>query len=563
MPDEKSRIACALVPEMCFNPALLLGRMKHFDTFPADRFLRLRVNPLAAIAALAVIIVVTLAFGASAIADSLRPVVKTQTGEVRGITNDGVSQFLGVPYAAPPVGELRWQPPTPHAKWSGIFEASRAGNSCAQMRFQRPGMQGSEDCLFLNIYAPSPAGRRLPVMVWIHGGTFIGGAGAWYHGNKLAARGNLIVVTINYRLGAFGFLANRSLDSTDVRHLSGNYGLLDQQAALRWIRDNIKGFGGDPHRVTVAGQSAGAISIGLHIVSPAAAGLFARAILESGPFLGPLHHTRTLAEAEARGDNFAAKLGCDKASDVAACLRAKTTTEVLAAIPANLLEAGDLPWAPVVDGHLIPMQPADAIAAGHFNKVAVINGSDRDEGTLFTAFDKPLSADQYVQAVNARAGSNAPRVLAAYPQAGYGSPAQAAAAALGDLTFSCRILKASELLAAAMPVYQYQFGDAQAPNKSYPKPVFPLGAYHGAEIQYVLGNIVSDAAVSPAQRQLSDAMMDYWIRFVTSGSPGGSPAWPRFRMDDPKVLSLAPGAIDSKSDFAKAHHCELWDSMAR
>jgi para-nitrobenzyl esterase len=289
-------------------------------------------------------------------------------------------------------------------------------------------------------------------MVWIHGGTFIGGAGAWYPGNKLAARGNLVVVTINYRLGPFGFLASRSLDGGDPRRHRGNYGLLDQQAALRWVRDNIEAFGGDPHRVTVAGQSAGAISIGLHIVSPAAAGLFTRAIIESGPFLGPLHHTRTLAEAEARGDAFAAKLGCDQASEVAACLRAKTTAQVNAAIPANLLEAGDLPWAPIVDGDLIPMQPADAIAAGHFNKVAIINGSNRDEETLMIAFDKPLSAAQYVQSVKARAGSDAPRVLAAYPAAAYASPAQAAAAALGDLFFSCRILTASELLAPQMPV---------------------------------------------------------------------------------------------------------------
>jgi para-nitrobenzyl esterase len=535
---------------------------EHFDSFSAERLLRLRVNPVAAIAALAVVVAVTWALGALAMADSVGPVVKTQTGEVRGIARDGQNEFLGVPYAAPPVGELRWQPPKPHPSWTGSLDASRAGSACAQMRFRHPGMEGSEDCLYLNIYTPEGAGRGLPVMVWIHGGTFIGGAGAWYPAKALVARGNLIVVTINYRLGPFGFLASRSLDAGDPRRHSGNYGLLDQQAALRWTRDNIEAFGGDPHRITVAGQSAGAISIGLHLVSPAAAGLFTRAIIESGPFLGPLHHTRTLAEAEARGDAFAAKLACDKTADVAACLRAKTTAQLLTAISANLLEAGDLPWAPIVDGDLVPTQPADAIAAGHFNKVAIINGSNRDEDTLMTAFGKPLSAQQYIQAVKERTGGDASRVLAAYPLSAYASPGQAAAAALGDVFFSCRILAASELLAASMPVYEYEFDDPHAPNTSYPDPAFPLGAYHGSEIQYVLGSIASDDAATPAQRTLSDAMMDYWIGFITSGNPGGSPAWTRFQPDDPKILSLAPGAIGYESDFAKVHHCELWKSLA-
>jgi para-nitrobenzyl esterase len=526
--------------------------------------LRLRVNPSAAIAALAVIIAVTLAFGGRATADFVPGGVKIKTrdGTVHGTIRGDVAEFLGIPYAMAPVGELRWQPPKRHVHWSGILDASRAGSACAQMRFRHPGMEGSEDCLYLNIYTPEGAGRRLPVMVWIHGGTFIGGAGAWYPAKALVARGNLVVVTINYRLGPFGFLASRSLDAGDPRGHSGNYGLLDQQAALRWIRDNIGAFGGDPHRVTVAGQSAGAISIGLHLVSPAAAGLFTQAILESGPFLGPLHHTRTLAEAEARGDNFAVKLGCDKTSDVAACLRAKTTAQVLAAIPANLLEAGDLPWAPIMDGDLIPTQPADAIAAGRFNKVAVINGSNRNEGTLMTAFGKPLSTQQYIQSVKERAGGDAARVLTAYPPAAYASPAQAAAAALGDLFFSCRILVASELLAASMPVYEYEFDDPHAPNTSYPDPAFPLGACHGSEIQYVLGSIVGDDSASPAQRALSDAMMDYWIEFITSGNPGGSPAWTRFQPDLPEILSLTPRAIGYESDFAKVHHCELWKSLA-
>jgi para-nitrobenzyl esterase len=489
--------------------------------------------------------------------DSGAPVVKTHAGAVRGNVDGNLRVFLGVPYAAPPVGNLRWRPPAAHANWVDTLDASRAGNSCTQMSFRRGGPEGSEDCLYLNIYSPVSGGTRLPVMVWIHGGTFIAGTGSSYDGSKLAAKGNLVVVTINYRLGPFGFLASRSLDSAG--HPSGNYGLLDQQAALRWIKVNIAAFGGDPNKVTVAGESAGAISIGLHLVSPAAAGLFERAILESGPFL----HTRTLADAETRGDEFAAKLGCDKASNVAACMRSKSAEQVLNAIPSNPLAAGSPIWEPVMDGNLIPSQPAEALAAGRFNKVPVLNGSNRNEGTLFLAFSKPVTAGKFEAEVHERFGNDAARVLAAYPLDNYPSPIQASAAGFGDGVFSCPIVRAGSILSAQVPVYQYEFNDPQAPVKFFRNPPFPLGAYHSSEIQYVFGGIAANASASAAQQKLSDAMMAYWIGFITSGNPGGSPRWTRFSASDPRVLSLAPGAIGYESDFAKIHHCELWDSMPR
>lgn len=489
--------------------------------------------------------------------DSGTPVVKTRAGAVRGTVDGNVRVFLGIPYAAPPVGNLRWQPPQAHASWTDTLEASRAGNSCTQMSFRHGGPEGSEDCLYLNIYTPKPAGTRLPVMVWIHGGTFISGTGATYNGSKLAAMGNLIVVTINYRLGPFGFLASRSLDSAG--HPSGNYGLLDQQAALRWVKENIAAFGGDPDKVTVAGESAGAISVGLHLVSPAAAGLFERAILESGPFL----HTRTLAESEARGDEFAAKLGCDKASDVAGCMRSKPAEQVLSAIPANPLTAGRPIWEPVMDGVLIPSQPAEALAAGRFNKVPVLNGSNHDEGTLFLAFAKNVTAQKFEAGMHERFGNDAARVLAAYPLDNYSSPILAEAAGFGDDIFSCPIVKAGAMLSAQVPVYQYEFNDTHAPLSFFHNPPFPLGAFHASEIQYVFGSIGAHGAASPAQLKLSDAMMGYWIGFITSGNPGGSPQWTRYRASDLKVLSLTPGAIEYESDFAKIHHCDLWDSMRR
>ena len=487
---------------------------------------------------------------------SVAPVVTTKLGGVHGTLDGSVREFFGIPFAAPPVGALRWQPPQPHTAWTSPIDATKPGNSCPQTRF-RGGISGSEDCLYLNIYAPESSGAPLPVMVWIHGGTFVAGSGAQYNGHALADKGRLIVVTINDRLGPFGFLVHRALDTNGAP--SGNYGLLDQQMALRWVKDNIAAFGGDPSKVTVAGESAGAISIGDHLVSPAAAGLFDRAILESGPF----PHMIPLAEAEKRGDQFATALGCSGA-DVAPCMRSKSTDAVLTAIPASAISLGPPVWFPVMDGHLIPSQPDDAIAAGKLNKVPVINGSNHDEGTLFVAFGKQLTPEEFTKGVESRFGNDAKRVLTAYPLSSYPSPTQASAAGFGDAIFSCRILKAGELLSAHVPVYQYEFNDTNAPNVFLPNPPFPFGAYHGSEIQYVLGTVgTRGASPTPAQQALSNAMMTYWINFISSGEPAGNPRWERFRPVDPRILSLSPDAIRYESGFSAAHHCDLWNSMMR
>ena len=489
-------------------------------------------------------------------------VVTTPSGPVRGLIKGQVREFLGIPYAAPPLNELRWKPPQPHARWSTALDATKPGNECAQMNVMRPGVGRSEDCLFLNVYTPNPPRTAMPVMVWIHGGTFLVGSGDFYDGSKLAEKGHLVVVTINYRLGPFGFLAQRSLDGEDPNHVSGNYGLLDQQAALRWVKDNISAFGGNPHNVTVAGESAGGISIGMQLVSPSAAGLFERAIIESGPSL----MTRPLKEAEVRGDEFASKLGCAKAADVAKCMRSKSTEQALSAIPASPLGGNGLVWSPVMDGHVIPRQPVEAFAAGQFNKVPVINGSNHDEGTLFLAFAEPNTPQQFEQRTRERMGKAADRVLAEYPLKNYPTPAQAAAAILGDSVFSCGIRKASELMSAQqVPVYQYEFNDPNAPNFFMFNPPFPLGAFHGSEIRYVFQTSMRGTAqFTPAQQKLSDEMMGYWIGFINSGKPrAASPQWKPYTKSGDDILSLAPDKIGYTSDFAKVHHCELWDSIKR
>ena len=492
--------------------------------------------------------------------NSAAPVVKTRQGEVRGVLAGSIREFFGIPYAAPPIGNLRWRSPQPHANWTDTLDTTRPGSSCVQSKIPGPGVAGSEDCLCLNVYTPTSAAKPLPVMVWIHGGTFVSGAGWMYDGSYLAEKGRLIVVTINYRLGPFGFLANRALDADEPGHVSGNYGLLDQLAALQWVKDNIASFDGDPAQVTVAGESAGAMSIGLHLVSPSAAGLFARGIIESGPFL---QRFPMLVRAEAKGDEFAAKLGCT-GPDIAACMRSKPADQVLRALPASPISIAEPVWYPTIDGRLIPAQPADAIAAGHVNKVPVINGSNRDEGTLFTAFAKQPTPQEYTDGVKFQFGDNAQRVLAAYSPSSYPSPAQAEAAGLGDALFSCRTLKTSELLSAYAPVYQYEFNDSQAPNIFTPNPVFPFRAYHGSEIQYVLGTVLKKSdSLSSAQRALADAMTGYWINFIGTGDPAGSPRWSPFTAADPRILSFTPGAIGYETSFAKTHNCDLWFSLER
>jgi para-nitrobenzyl esterase len=501
-------------------------------------------------------------------------VITTQEGRVTGMRRNGVREFLGIPYAAPPIRELRWRPPEPHQPWKTLYASTHMGPSCPQALAVTAGLATAEDCLFLNVYAPDSARSGLPVMVWIHGGAFILGSGSAYDGSALVRKHELIVVTINYRLGALGFLALRSLEAESSAQVAGNYGLLDQQAALKWVKRNIPAFGGDPGKVTIAGESAGGISVCDQLLSPGASGLFRGAIIESGPCM----RQATMAEREKTGRALMTKLGCGEANNEAACLRAKTDQQVLAAMPGSL--QGPLLWAPVVDGHVLPMQPVEAFRSGNFNKVPVINGSNRDEGSLFVAFGKPLSVESYPAAIAsfARAhpadgrslsdDNNSARVLAEYPLESYQSPSEGLAAVLGDAIFSCPIEQTNELMSTFVPSYEYEFNDRHAPPTLMPYPPFPLGAYHASEIQYVFQTYFPASRTSgkpnflPAQLQLSDHMADYWSRFIATGHPDGtSPIWSPAKPPSMKILSLSPGGIRYEPDFMKAHHCALWNSL--
>ncbi|GAA2093573.1 carboxylesterase family protein [Actinomadura alba] len=504
-------------------------------------------------------------------------IVRTGDGPVRGTVKADHRSFQRIPYAAPPVGELRWRSPRPAASWTAPRDATRPGAGCAQLAgLPMDAPSESEDCLYLNVTTPRDIqGKRLPVMVWLHGGHFLFGQGDTYGGASLAARGDVIVVTMNYRLGALGFLAHPALDGP-TPGASGNFGLEDQQAALRWVGRNAAAFGGDPGNVTLFGQSAGATSVCAHLAAPSSAGLFHRVITQSNSCTAPVQDRRT---AEAQGRSLAAELNCGGTVRTAACLRARPVAKVLKAVgyPGSGYDPG-----PVAGGPVLPVDPARALATGRFAKVPVMNGTTHDEyrGQLWgmeragmncpggTPRPKPcpLTAKQYAEQLEATFGDKAAAVREKYPLAGFGSPSEALAAAMTDHSYARPALDADRLFARQVPTYAYEFADRQAPFfAGIPRTTFPAGAYHLAELPYLFAVGYADP-LSADQRGLSDQMLRYWARFAHRGDPNdaAAPRWPRFQASDRYVQSLAPGHGGiGPADFAKDHHYEFWHSLGR
>ena len=499
---------------------------------------------------------------------SAGPVVRVDGGLARGTARAGVASFLGLPYAAPPTGNLRWRPPQPAAGWTGVRDATAFGPSCPQPTqfnpFLPPGPI-SEDCLYLNVYTPalrSHDGGGRPVLVWIHGGGLVQDGARNYDGTKLAADGT-VVVTINYRLGALGFLAHPALASRGGS--AGNYGLMDQQAALRWVQRNIARFGGDPHNVTIAGQSAGGLSVLAQLVSPGARGLFQRAIVQSGTFALT---QRPLATAEANGETFAASVGC--ADQTAACLRSVPVSDLVS--PSTVEIPG------YVDGSVLTVSIGTALARGQFARVPVINGITHDEELLFTdavgitvsqGTNIPLAGSPFdpanYQANIAQAlgvtDTRGAAIVAEYPLSAYPSPDVALSLLVSDASFACPALQTDRQIAAArVPVYAYQFNDDQAPlNLAKPGALPPL-ATHGTEIPYLLDqpNAPFPATLSTEQQALAASMRTAWAGFAASGSPSSRAlSWPAFSAGA-KVLSLETPQPRVATDFAAAHHCSFW-----
>jgi para-nitrobenzyl esterase len=493
--------------------------------------------------------------------------VQTATGQVRGLVTPDHRLFAGIPYAAPPVGALRWQPPMPASPWPGVRDATKFGPRCLQDLDGdlELGRHTDEDCLTVNVWTPPPSNEPRPVMVWIHGGAFINGSGGGYDSRWLADRGDIVVVTLNYRLGALGFLAHPALGPAgDV----GNYGFEDQQAALRWVRDNIAGFGGDPDKVTIAGESAGGMSVCDHLVAPGSVGLFRAAIIQSAPCQAQL----ALPDAERISVDYARDAGCGDPATAARCLRALPTDELRK--PVWYARIGDDTLSgPVTGTVVLPVDPMTAFGSDGAAKVPLMIGGNHDEFTLFVALQylrlgKRFVADEYPGLLSDTFGADAGAVAAHYPLERYeNSVALAYSAAVTDGAFACVADRMAEELSATNPVYAYEFNDPAPPT---PDPLrtlpFPVGASHSLELRYLF-DVGGAPPLSPAQQALSDQMIDYWSQFVVTGAPDveGQPAWPEVG-DHPgseNRLSLQPDGSRLSTGFDDSHQCKFWADLKR
>ena len=490
------------------------------------------------------------------------PLAFTFDGPVRGtVTAAGVREFLGIPYAAPPVGNLRWRAPVPRAPWFQTLDATHFANHCPQPASPFGIESTTEDCLFLNVFTPDTNDFRQlrPVMVWIHGGALVTGESNDYDPTAMVQDG-VIVVTINYRLGALGFLAHPALASDPTS--AGDYGLMDQQLALRWVRDNIVFFGGDPFNMTIFGESAGGLSVFSQLASPPAANLFQKAIVESGAYALT---TQTLATAETAGTAFATAAGCS--SQTAACLRALPVTTILA----NENPAG---YTPNIDGEFLPLSLGTALVTGQFHHVPVIQGGNHDEWRLFVALDFDFAAGigpipnteaGYEGALATLVGPAAPIVAAEYPLASFASADLAFGAAGTDVVFACPALSADLSMSQFVPLSTYEFNDENAPEDFLPPASFPYGAAHASELQYLfnLPVTVPHPPLNAQQLQLSSAMQRYWTNFAKFGTPNsaGVPAWLNFNPAVGNFQSLIPPSPTEETNFAAAHKCAFWAAL--
>ena len=452
--------------------------------------------------------------------------VHIDSGLVSGIAgaDPAVRVFLGIPYAAPPVGQLRWRPPQPAAHWDGVQKADEFGANCMQPAFRGriPGANPpkmSEDCLFLNIWTAATSTReRRPVMVWIHPGGYQTGSGSSpvNNGEALAKKG-VVVVTINYRLGVFGFFSHPELTKESEHHASGNYGFMDQVAALEWIQRNIAAFGGDPHRVTVFGDSAGAASIAILMGSPLAKGLFQRASGESGAWMGiSVGPMRTLAEAEEAGVKMAEALHAQNLED-------------LRAMPAEDLLKGGRGGGPVIDGWFLPEDVATTFAEGKQNDVPLISGSNEDEGTFFL---QPTTAEKFIERSRARFGDQADAFLKLYPaDTDEQANASQLAAFRDELAFVNRIWARAQAKTGHSKAFLYYFTHQPPPPPgSTSRGGFGSGATHGSEAQYIFQNLLPPRAWTDLDHQVSDMLSSYWVNFAKNGDPNGKglAKWPAF-----------------------------------
>lgn len=502
----------------------------------------------------------TAVHGEVAAAGNIADNVQLDSGSIRGKVEGGVSVFLGIPYAAPPVGKRRWKPPQAVAAWKKVKNSTDFGPSCPQPEQHVFGNTGkcSEDCLYLNVWSPAKKpDERLPVMVWIHGGGFNAGSASQpeYDGSNLAAKG-VIVVTINYRLGPLGFLVHPLLTEESSRDTSGNYGLLDQIAALQWVQKNIAAFGGNPDLVTIFGQSAGSRSVALLMISPLSAGLFQRAIAQSGgPIIGSEYlspgYNGDMANVSKMGEKLAAKLGCDKAKNVLAAMRARPAQEIVAAAghKINLFDDEALIFAPVFDGWVLPENPLTAYESGRQHDVPMIVGSTANEGTLYLADEKDLTVEKYKSFLKARFAGQTAEALAMFPA----DHDRDVARAIDEVITVAANAYPARLMAQCMErrisrSYLYRF--TRRPDTVLAR---RLGAHHGVDLAYVFGNMDELDGYDETDRELSEKMMAYWVNFARTGNPNGRGLfyWPGYKSKSDLNLEFSDTIHSNQNLFQK------------
>ena len=519
----------------------------------------------------AAISLISLGLGMAQAQTQTAPVAHLAVGDLLGVVQGGVTQFRGIPYAQAPVGSLRWAAPQPAKAWGGQRDATQFGAACPQV--PEPfgdTLNNSEDCLFLNVFVPPDAGAgKRPVIVWIPGSGQVLGSARQYDASRLAQATQAVVVTMNYRLGALGWLWTSGMAAEAKGH---NFALQDQQEALRWVKRHIGAFNGDSSRVTMAGESVGSISASLHLVSPTAAGLFDRAILASGIEPPGLLSSAKAAEL---GDAFAARLGCAAGPGQLACLRAKSPQELLKISPtyADIGREG-LGWKHFIDGEMITTDVFAALSKGAFNKVPVMVGSTRDEGRGFIpiSYDldgSPMTQDEYVLATQKFIGSFMQPVLTGlmYPSGKLGGPAPAYSQMVTDGWFACQVNEVAHRASTHVPTYAYEFADRTAPEYVH-DPFMASGAFHAADLLYWFQTPVGGAPLSlnPAQKRLSDQMQAYWKQFAETGNPNGAAGtvnWPKFNKLSTPYLTLVPDATDVQDwgAFQRAHQCGTWSLL--
>lgn len=467
-----------------------------------------------------------LAGGLVVLAQTNLPPVETESGLVRGVVEKDLTVYRGVPFAAPPIGALRWRPPQTVEKWEGVRDVSKFAPDPYQ---GNGGGNVSEDCLYLNIWTPAKsASDRLPVLVWIYGGGFAGGSTSTpVHNGEHLARKGVVLVSINYRVGPLGFLAHPELSAESPHKASGNYGLLDQIAGLKWVQRNIAKFGGDPDRVSIFGESAGGISVSMLCASPEAKGLFHGAISQSGGSFGPTRPTtypgenmKTLVQAEQEGVAFAKSAGVASLADL------------------RRIAPGDLPrgrgW-PIVDGWVIPDDQYKLYEAGKYNDVDILVGYNSDEGLSFSRERTPA---EFVANVEKRYGPFAEKLLKAYPVGETTVPKTARDlmrdAAFGWQTWAWATLQART---GKAKIYYYYFD--QHPQRAEGSPQADHGTPHGVDVPYVFQTLDHNKPdVTAGDLAISETMATYWVNFAKRGDPNGPgvPAWPRFTCKESKVM---------------------------